>query len=203
MTMRALVADDDRATVALLRRTLGQWDLDVRVAYDGIQAWDILQRDAGIALVILDWNMPGLDGPAICRRIRADAARAGLHVLLLTAQAGPAAIVSGLDAGADDYLSKPFDPEVFRARVHAGLRILQLKECLAERVRQLEAALANVKQLRGLLPICSYCKQVRSDTDYWEQVETYVAHHTELRFSHGVCPACYERMAAEFDLARK
>ena len=93
----------------------------------------------------------------------------------------------------------PVDPEVFRARVHVGLRILRLKERLAERVAELETALAKVKQLHGLLPICSYCKQVRSDTDYWEQVETYVSQHTGLQFSHGVCPACYERMAAEFD----
>jgi sigma-B regulation protein RsbU (phosphoserine phosphatase) len=199
MTMRALVADDDRVTVELLRHTLQQWDLDVAVAYDGGEAWDILQRDPTIGLVILDWSMPGLDGLEICRRIRADAAREHLHVLLLTAHDGAAAIVSGLDAGADDYLSKPFDPEVFRARVHVGLRILRLKERLAERVAELETALARVKQLHGLLPICRYCKQVRSDTGYWEQVETYVSHHTDLQFSHGVCPECYERVVAELD----
>jgi len=198
VTMRALVADDDRATVALLRTTLQRWNLDVLVAHDGAEAWSVMQSDPSIALVILDWSMPGLDGLEICRRIRADAAREHLHVLLLTAREEPADIVSGLDAGADDYLSKPFDPEVFRARVHVGLRILRLKERLAERVGELEAALAKVKQLRGLLPICSYCKQVRSDTDYWEQVEHYVAQHTELQFSHGVCPSCYERMAREF-----
>jgi sigma-B regulation protein RsbU (phosphoserine phosphatase) len=197
--MRALVADDDRTTVALLRGTLQRWDLDVVVAYDGAQAWDLLQREPDIALVVLDWSMPGLDGLEVCRRIRADATREHLHVLLLTAREGATDIVSGLDAGADDYLSKPFDPEVFRARVHVGLRILRLKERLANRVGELEAALAKVKQLSGLLPICSYCKQVRSDTDYWEQVEHYVAQHTDLQFSHGVCPSCYDRVALAFD----
>ncbi len=197
--MRALVADDDRATVALLRGTLERWGLEVLIAYDGGEAWSVIEREADISLVVLDWNMPRLDGLEVCRRIRADTAREHLHILLLTARDGAAHTVSALDAGADDFLSKPFDPEVFRARVHVGLRILRLKERLAERVAELETTLANVKQLRGLLPICSYCKQVRSDTDYWEQVEQYISQHTELQFSHGVCPSCYERVAAEFD----
>ena len=114
--MRALVADDDVATVALLRRTLERWGLDVIVAHDGIEALKAVQEDPGIGLAVLDWSMPGLDGPEVCRRIRADPARAHLHLLLLTAREGRADVISGLDAGADDYLSKPFDPEVLRAR---------------------------------------------------------------------------------------
>jgi len=196
--MRALVADDDVVTAALLRTTLQRWNLEVTVAHDGQAAWDALERDPSISLVVLDWSMPRLDGLEVCRRIRSTAAREHLHVLLLTAREGAEHVVSALDAGADDYLSKPFDPEVFRARVQVGMRILRLKERLAERVSELEAALANVKQLSGLLPICSYCKQVRGDHDYWEQVEQYLADHTELRFSHGICPGCYEKVEKEF-----
>ena len=197
--MRALVADDDLATAALLRRTLERWGLDVIVAHDGLEALKAVQQDPGIGLAVLDWSMPGLDGPEVCRRIRADPARAHLHLLLLTAREGRADVISGLDAGADDYLSKPFDPEVLRARVHVGLRVLKLKERLAERVAELETALSKVKQLHGLLPICSYCKHVRTDGDYWEQVEQYVSDHTDLQFSHGVCPACYDKVAADMD----
>ena len=196
--MRALVADDDVVTAALLRTTLQRWNLEVTVAHDGQAAWDALECDPSISLVVLDWSMPRLDGLEVCRRIRSTAAREHLHVLLLTAREGAEHVVSALDAGADDYLSKPFDPEVFRARVQVGMRILRLKERLAERVSELEAALANVKQLSGLLPICSYCKQVRGDHDYWEQVEQYLADHTELRFSHGICPGCYEKVEKEF-----
>ena len=197
--MRALVADDDLATAALLQRTLERWGLDVIVAHDGLEALKAVQEDPGIGLAVLDWSMPGLDGPEVCRRIRADPSRAHLHLLLLTAREGRADVVSGLDAGADDYLSKPFDPEVLRARVHVGLRVLKLKERLAERVAELETALSKVKQLHGLLPICSYCKHVRTDGDYWEQVEQYVSDHTDLQFSHGVCPACYDKVAADMD----
>ncbi|HEX9365968.1 MAG TPA: response regulator [Vicinamibacterales bacterium] len=197
--MRALVADDDLATVALLQRTLERWGLDVIVAHDGTEAWKAVEEDSGIGLAVLDWSMPGLDGPEVCRRIRADPARAHLHVLLLTAREGRADVIAGLDAGADDYLSKPFDPEVLRARVHVGLRVLKLKERLAERVAELETALSKVKQLHGLLPICSYCKHVRTDGDYWEQVEQYVSDHTDLQFSHGVCPSCYDKVAADME----
>jgi len=197
--MRALVADDDRTTAALLRHALEQWGLDVVVTHDGAEAWAIIERDSEIALAILDWNMPGLDGPDVCRLIRADAARAHLHVLLVTGREGQADVVVGLDAGADDYLSKPVDPEVFRARVGVGLRVLRLKERLAERVAELEDALSKVKQLRGLLPICSYCKHVRSDGNYWEQVEQYISAHSDMQFSHGICPACYDKVAADMD----
>ena len=197
--MRALVADDDLATAALLQRTLERWGLDVIVAHNGLEALKAVQGDPGIGLAVLDWSMPGLDGPDVCRRIRADPSRAHLHLLLLTAREGRADVISGLDSGADDYLSKPFDPEVLRARVHVGLRVLKLKERLAERVAELETALSKVKQLHGLLPICSYCKHVRTDGDYWEQVEQYVSNHTDLQFSHGVCPACYDKVAADMD----
>ena len=199
--MRALVADDDRTTAALLRHTLERQGLEVVVVHDGAEAWEAIQRDPGIGLAVLDWNMPGLDGPEVCRRIRADSTRAHLHVLLLTGREGRADVVIGLDAGADDYLSKPFDPEVFRARVGVGLRVLKLKEKLAERVAELEDALSKVKQLRGLLPICSYCKHVRSDGNYWEQVEQYISAHSDMQFSHGICPACYDKVAADMDRA--
>lgn len=196
---RALVADDDRATAALLRGTLQTWGLDVVVAHDGDEAWDAVRRDPGIGLAVLDWGMPGLDGPDVCRRIRADATRNHLHVLLLTARESRADLVSGLEAGADDFLSKPFDPEILRARVHVGLRVLKLRESLAARVAELETALSRVKQLHGLLPICSYCKHVRTDDNYWEQVEHYVSEHSDLQFSHGICPGCYTRVMAEMD----
>jgi sigma-B regulation protein RsbU (phosphoserine phosphatase) len=196
---RILVADDDRATAAVLRGTLQTWGLDVIVAYDGRQAWELVQQDTTIGLAVLDWGMPGLDGPEVCRHIRADASRSHLHVVLLTARESRADLVAGLSAGADDFLSKPFDPEILRARIDVGLRLLKLRSALADRVMELETALSQVRQLHGLLPICSYCKHVRTDGDYWQQVEHYVAQHSDLQFSHGICPACYARVMAELD----
>src|SRR5207248_10993171 len=106
-------------------------------------------------------------------------------------------IVEGLTAGADDYVIKPFDRAELKARINAGERILRLQAELAARVKELEFALASVKLLQGLLPICCYCKKIRDDKNYWQQVDTYVLDHSVIRFSHGICPDCLEQQVNE------
>jgi sigma-B regulation protein RsbU (phosphoserine phosphatase) len=197
--LRALIADDDRGTVIVLKSALQRMGLEVVVAHDGNDAWDILQRDPRIALTVLDWMMPGADGPELCRRIRGDESRAHMYVILLTSRDASADLVAGLDAGADDYLIKPLEPEELRARVQVGLRVHGLQQRLSEQVAELQAALSKVKQLTGLLPICSYCKSVRTDQNYWERVDHYMTQHTDVQFSHGICPACYETVIARLD----
>jgi YesN/AraC family two-component response regulator len=122
-----------------------------------------------------------------------------MYLMLLTSLESKGHIVAGLDAGADDYLVKPFDPEELRARINVGVRVLSLQERLADRVKELQEALANVKVLHGLLPICSYCKRIRGDDQYWQQVEGYIAQHSDAQFSHGICPTCYATVSAEID----
>jgi hypothetical protein len=87
---------------------------------------------------------------------------------------------------------KPFHRAELRARVRAGERILQLQEELSSQIVQLQEALARVTRLEGILPICSYCKKIRDDQNYWTQVESYVSEHSGARFSHGICPSCWE-----------
>jgi len=193
-----LVADDDPSTIVMLTSVLRRWSLDVVAAADGVQAWQCLQGTT-MPIAILDWEMPGMSGPELCRRIRQDPSRSHMHLILLTSRSSRADLVAGLDAGADDYLTKPYDHDELRARVHVGLRIAALQQRLTERVADLQSALSRVKQLSGLLPICSYCKRIRSDHDYWEQVESYLAHHTDAEFSHGICPHCYKAIQAQFD----
>jgi phosphoserine phosphatase RsbU/P len=202
--VHALVADDDRVTAEILSRTLKRWEFEVTVVGDGTKAWDYLHGATAPTLAILDWMMPELDGPEVCRRVRRDLPLANMYLVLLTAREGRDDLVVGLDAGADDYIIKPFDAEELRARVQVGVRVLTLQERLAERVAELQAALTNVKQLSGLLPICSYCKRIRGDDQYWQQVEGYIAAHSDAQFSHGICPSCFATISAEIDqISRK
>ena len=198
--MRALVADDDRVNAEIVARALESWKLEVTVVHDGAEAWDLLNSADPPPLAVLDWVMPTIDGIEICRRIRRNAARANTYLMLLTARDGRADVVAGLDAGADDYLIKPFDSEELRARVHVGIRILTLQERLAVRVTELQDALSKVKQLTGLLPICSYCKRIRSDQNYWEQVDSYITQHSDAQFTHGICPSCYDAVRAKLNI---
>jgi sigma-B regulation protein RsbU (phosphoserine phosphatase) len=183
--MRILIADDDRMSTMMLSRSLERWGFDVVVAHDGASAWEEIIGETPPELAIVDWMMPGIDGIELCRRLRAASLPTPVYVILLTARNSRQDLVAGLEAGADDYLTKPFDPDELRARIHVGQRTLAL--------------IANVKRLSGLLPICSYCKRIRSDHDYWEQVESYISEHTDARFSHGICPTCYEKVVEEFD----
>ena len=197
--MKVLIAEDDRVTGELLDRTLRRWDYETTLVADGQEAWRRLSEASAPTLAILDWMMPGLDGPDICRRVRAELPLANMYLMLLTAREARRDLIAGLDAGADDYIVKPFDTDELRARIAVGTRVLALQEKLAERVEELQAALSNVKQLRGLLPICSYCKRIRGDDSYWQQVEGYIAAHSNAQFSHGICPTCYAAISAELD----
>ena len=189
--MRTLIADDDRVTATILASVLRRWGLQVVLEHDGSSAWQYMMRERP-PLVILDWMMPEIDGPELCRRIRSEPALAHAYVLMLTSRDTPGDRIAGLDAGADDYVVKPFDREELRARIQVGVRVARMQSELAERISELEQALANVRHLEGLIPICSYCKRIRSDQDSWEQMESYVSAHSSATFSHGVCPTCLD-----------
>ena len=193
--MRILVAEDDIVARRILRALLSTWGYQVSLCSDGAAAWEVLQATTAPPLAILDWMMPRLDGVEVCQKLRALPHGRLTYVILLTAREDGADIVAGLDAGADDYVTKPFNKEELRARVNVGVRMVELQHHLAERVKELESALARVKYLRGLLPICAYCKKIRNDQNYWQQVEAYIAEHSEAQFSHSICPTCYEQWA--------
>jgi DNA-binding response OmpR family regulator len=192
--MKILIADDESVTRHLLESTLKGWGYDVSTASDGAEALRILEQTPRPEMALLDWQMPEHDGPEVCRIVRARPQSLPVYIILLTSLGGRQNIIQGLQAGADDYVTKPFDRDELRARLDVGRRIVELQLSLAARVQQLEVALGQVKQLQGLLPICSYCKKIRNDENYWQQMESFISDHSEAQFTHGICPECYDKV---------
>ena len=190
-SMQVVIADDNPVTRRLVEATILTLGHELTVCCDGLEAWDKLSGADVPSLAVLNWLMPGMEGVEIVRRARESNRKAPLYIILLTGKGQREDIVEGLKAGADDYVVKPFDHEELRARVIVGERVIALEQRLRERVVDLERVLSRVNQLQGLLPICSYCKKIRDDHNYWEQVESYVARHSDVRFRHSVCPDCY------------
>jgi len=187
--MRLLVVEDDPDLNRQLTTALTDAGYVVDRAFDGEEGHFLGDTEPYDA-VILDIGLPKMDGISVLESWR----RTGriMPVLLLTARDRWSDKVQGFDAGADDYVAKPFDRAELRARVNVGVRIVELQRSLSQNVKELVDALSQVKQLQGILPICSHCKKVRNDQDYWQQVEGYISAHSEVRFSHSVCPECYE-----------
>ena len=201
--MKILIAEDDATSQLLLQSTLEQWDHEVVVTSDGLQAYQALIADDAPRLAIFDWMMPHLDGVDICRKAREEARLEHLYVIILTTRDIKDDIAEALSASADDYLNKPFDRKELQARIQVGKRVLDLQMTLADRVRELEESLAREKHLHGLLPICSYCKKIRDNQHCWQQVERYIETHTDVAFSHSICPNCYDtRVKPEIEAFR-
>lgn len=175
--MKILIVEDDPAARFLVRSILKKLGHEAVEAANGREAWTAFQREPA-PLVIADWLMPELDGLELCRLIRAEARPKYTYIILLTGLGGREHYFAGMEAGADDFITKPFDPDQLNARVRVAERILGLQE--------------HVKRLEGLLPICSYCKKIRDEGEVWVPLERYIAARTDAFFSHGICPDCLE-----------
>jgi len=176
--VHVLIAEDEAVTRLTLSAALKGMGHEVTVSADGAEAWSDLQL-MHIPVVISDWQMPELDGPELCRRIRGRQDPRYTYFILVTATGGKQRYLEGMDAGADDFITKPVDLEELRARLKVAERILGLRR--------------HVQQLEGLLPICAYCKRIRDAGEQWESIEQYVEARSAAQFSHGYCPDCYEK----------
>jgi DNA-binding response OmpR family regulator len=191
--MRVLIADDEPISRRLLEAALQREAVEVVAVADGEAAWAALQEPGAPRLAILDWMMPGLDGVEVVRRLRARGDAPYVYTILLTSKDSKEDLVSGLNAGADDYLVKPFHPAELGSRLRAGQRIVELQSALGAKVEELQEALAHVKTLQGLLPICMHCKRIRDDGDTWHRMETYISAHSGAMFSHSLCEECLHK----------
>lgn len=195
--MHILIAEDDATSRMMLVAMLKKFGHDVTDTFNGQAALDALQASDAPRLAILDWMMPELDGVEVVRRLRTGFKGRQPYVIMLTTKGEKEDIIAGLEAGADDYLTKPFHPAELRARVEVGRRLIEAQDQLALQVCELRQALEDIKTLQGILPICMHCKKIRNDTGYWEQVEGYISHHSEALFTHSVCPECIQKYYSE------
>jgi len=191
--MQILIAEDDAISQVMLKTMVTKAGYEPVITGDGLSAYEILIKPDTPKLAILDWMMPGLDGVEVCRKVRELKPNEPVYIILLTNRDNRKDIIHGLKSGANDYIVKPYDVEELQVRIGVGRKVVELQALLAGRIKQLQDALAQIKTLQGILPICMYCKKIRDDKQYWQQVESYVSTHTEAQFSHGICPDCYKK----------
>jgi phosphoserine phosphatase RsbU/P len=182
--MNIVIADDDTTSLIVLSATLKKLGHQVTVTTSGAEALAVF-NSMHVPILISDLVMPHVDGLELCRRVRALDRPRYTYIILLTSIGGKSGYLVGMKAGADDFITKPFDEEQLAARLQVAERILGLQ--------------SQVKQLSGLLPICSQCKKIRDDQNYWQQVESYVATRSDATFTHSYCPDCLEQALQEVD----
>jgi phosphoserine phosphatase RsbU/P len=194
--MKILIAEDDDVCRRLLQLTLMMAGHEVIMTQNGAAAWEILKKDNSPALAILDWMMPEMDGLEVCQLVRRQSSFTPVYIILLTAKTTKDDVVQGIRAGANDYIFKPFDREELYARVEVGETVVSLQQNLASRIKSIENGLSPGKHLQGILPICSYCKDIRDDENCWQRLDSYITKHSEAQFSHSICPSCYQSVVS-------
>ena len=180
--MKVLIVEDDRDSREVLTVMLQIEGYEVVPVENGLQAWRAY-RDGVFSLIVSDWLMPELDGVELCRLIRSLHRPNYAYIILLTALKGKNHFLEAMSAGADDFISKPFDPDEFKAKLHVAKRIVSLQD--------------RVKTLEGILPTCMYCKKIRDERNVWVSIEHYISERSDAAFSHGVCPDCFPRLSEQ------
>lgn len=192
-----LVVDDTPANLAVLFTGLRRAGYKVLLNERGEVALQTAV-DVHPDLIVLDVMMPGMDGFETCRRLKADPRTKDIPVILMTALTEPVDEVTGLRAGAVDYITKPINVEVVLARITTHLTLRKLYRDLERKHAALEQALATIKTLSGIIPICAWCgSSIRDEQGNWVSVTTYLETHADVSFSHTICPGCYERIMNE------
>ncbi|MBI5688658.1 MAG: response regulator transcription factor [Verrucomicrobia bacterium] len=177
--MRILAIEDQPVAAMQLLAVLKSQGHTVDAAHDGEEAWRMLES-GGHRIVVSDWRVPGIDGLQLCRMIRNRGGDYVYFILISSIKVTRERQAEALAAGVDDFLRKPVDPDELGMRLHVAARIIEFTN--------------RVQQLESFLPICGYCKKVRSDEKYWQAIEDYYARKQGTKFSHGICPDCYQKV---------
>jgi CheY-like chemotaxis protein len=200
-----LIVDDKNANLVLLEHNLNGLGLNVVKAKSGQEALDKI-NDFDFALVLLDVQMPGMSGFETAEAIRKNPATKYVPIIFITAMCSQDALkFQGYESGAVDYLIKPVEEQILKSKVKIFIELYQQKkliekqrEELSKKVEALKKAMEEIKALQGIIPICVHCKKIRDDQGFWESVEKYIESHTDVGFSHGICPDCLTEHFPEY-----
>ncbi|MDM8551557.1 response regulator [Desulfobacterales bacterium HSG2] len=206
---KILIVDDKLENLRLLARILKEKGYVVRQLREGKMVMSSVLSNPP-DLILLDIVMPETDGYEVCRQLKAEERTCDIPVIFISALNDMPDKVRAFFVGGVDYVTKPFQEEEVLARVETHLTLRRLQKALEEKNArleeknlQLEEALANVRTLRGLLPICANCKRIRDDKGYWNRIEAYVESHSDARFSHGLCEECSDKLYGDQEWYRK
>jgi DNA-binding response OmpR family regulator len=175
--MKVLIVEDDPVARLYIEASVSALGFQTVTAEDGDAALRVIESEP-IRLVVSDWLMPKMDGLELCRRVRERNGDYTYFILLTQMTATPENEDAAIEAGVDDFLIKPVNPRELRIRVHVAQRILDYT--------------TRIQKLESFIPICSYCKKIRDDHNYWQRIESYISERTGSEFSHSVCPDCYQ-----------
>ena len=189
--MKILIAEDEFTTRMLVQVSLENWGYRVESVADGNEAWSILKQKAAPNIAILDWEMPELNGLEVCRKVKEMGSENPPYIILLTGRDKKKDIVQGFDAGADDYMTKPFNDNELRARVRVAERQVRTQTSLLETVTELKEVLNQLEMIQGGMEVCQSCYKVFSTSDNeWYSIQEVIKDHGDLRFIHTICPDC-------------
>ena len=188
--MRILIAEDEYTTRLMVQVSLENWGYSVNSVADGKEAWEIFKKPEAPDVAILDWEMPEVDGVELCKRIKNLQRANPVYVILLTGRDSQKDIVQGFDAGADDYMTKPFNDDELRARVRVAERLVTIQSSLSQSVEELKSALDMVDTLQGSVPVCNNCQKIEGDNNKWHTLNECINERFDMRFTPELCPEC-------------
>ncbi len=202
LAVSVLYVEDEPLTRAVFARILERKVSNLYQAENGEEGLELFKMHRP-DIVISDVRMPVMDGIEMSRRIKT--LESNSKIILTTAHSDASVLLNSIDAGIDKYILKPVDVEILFSALESCAENIMLERKIQEQAREkdeliarLQDALDNIKRLSGLLPICSSCKKIRDDKGYWNQIERYIAEHSEAEFSHGICPECVKKLYPQY-----
>lgn len=188
--MKILIAEDEYTTRLMVQVCLENWGYSIESVEDGKKAWDIINQKNPPQIAVLDWEMPGISGIDLCRKIKSLDRSSPIHVILLTARDSKNDISQGFEAGADDYITKPFNDDELGARIRVAERIVTIQSSLNSSLEELREALDMVQSFEEPVAVCSTCQNIGAFDGSWRTPEKLLEYPVDPRFIQLDCPSC-------------